>query len=141
MTPAAAVVSAALSLACCLPFALPAALGLAGLGAVLGSLRPWLMTASLVLLVAGLIQIYRRRACGSKSTVSLVVLGVATLIVLGSLLFPQLVASVGASSPSASGSSTTPQLRLLDAVSVSGFKDEFNRAEDSIRIVLLLSPT
>lgn len=83
-----------LSLACCLPFALPAALGLAGLGAVLGGLRPWLMVASLVLLVVSLVQIYRRRACGRKSTLSLVMFGVATVIVLGFLLFPQFVASV-----------------------------------------------
>ena len=48
---------------------------------------------------------------------------------------------VGASGQSASSSSTTPQLRLINAASLSGFKDEFNRAGDSIRIVLLLSPT
>jgi hypothetical protein len=94
ITPVAAVVSALLSIACCLPFALPAALGVAGLGAVVSSVRPWMTVASLVLLAVGLVQLYRKRACGRKSKASLVLFGVSTLIVLAFLLFPQVVAAV-----------------------------------------------
>ena len=90
----AAVGSALLSIVCCLPFALPAALGVAGLGAVVGSLRPWMTAASLVLLAIGLVQLYRKRACGRESRASLVLFGASVLIVLAFLLFPQVVATV-----------------------------------------------
>ncbi len=98
ITPVAAVVSAALSIACCLPFALPVALGVAGLSVILDTLRPWLIAASLALLSVGFVQLYRKRACGQRSKGSLVILGIATLIVLGVAFLPQVIASLLAGS-------------------------------------------
>lgn len=94
ITPVAAVVSALLSIACCLPFAFPAALGLAGLGVVFSAVRPWLAAASLALLGVGLVQLLRRRACGRRSPASLALFGIAALVVLGFLLFPQWIAGL-----------------------------------------------
>jgi predicted PurR-regulated permease PerM len=98
ITPVAAVVSAVLSMACCLPFALPVALGVAGLSIVLDTLRPWLIGASLAFLVVGFVQLFRKRACERRSKASLVILGVATLIVLSFAFLPQVVATLLAGS-------------------------------------------
>jgi ABC-type Fe3+ transport system permease subunit len=98
VTPVAAVVSAVLSMACCLPFALPVALGVAGLSVMLDTLRPWLIAASLVLLGVGFVQLYRKRACGRRSRGSLVLLGIATVIVLSFAFLPQAVATLIAGS-------------------------------------------
>ncbi|MDQ6892732.1 MAG: hypothetical protein M3167_08645 [Acidobacteriota bacterium] len=92
--PLAAIGSAVLSIACCLPFALPAALGLAGLGAVVSDLRPWLSVASLALLAVGIFQLRRQRACGRTSRASVVLLAVATIVVVAFLFLPQVVASL-----------------------------------------------
>lgn len=94
VTPVAAVVSAILSMACCLPFALPAALAVAGVSVLLDTLRPWLIGASLILLGVGFVQLYRQRACGRRSRGSVVLLGIATLIVLSFAFAPQVVASL-----------------------------------------------
>lgn len=99
VTPVAAIVSAILSMACCLPIALPLALWAAGLGVVLETLRPWFLGLSLGLLGLGFFQLYRKRACGRRSAASLVLLGIATVVVLSFALFPQLVASLLAGSP------------------------------------------
>ncbi len=94
ITPVAAIVSAVLSMACCLPFALPLAFGVAGLSVVLDTLRPWLLGGSLALLVLGFFQLSRKRACGRRSKGSLILLGVATLVVLSFALLPQVVATI-----------------------------------------------
>ena len=94
ITPLAAIGTAILSIACCLPFALPAALGLAGIGVLVSGLRPWLSVASLALVIVGIFQLRRQRACGRGSRGSLVLLAVATIVVLAFLFLPQLVASV-----------------------------------------------
>jgi len=99
ITPVAAVISAILSMACCLPFALPLALGAAGLGVVLETLRPWFLGLSLLLLGLGFFQLARKRACGRRSTASLVLLGIATVVVLSFAFLPQLVASLLAGAP------------------------------------------
>jgi hypothetical protein len=94
ITPLAAIGSAVLSIACCLPFAMPAALGLAGLGVVVSGMRPWLSVASLALLAVGIFQLRRQRACGRRSRASVVLLAVAAMVVLAFLFLPQLVASL-----------------------------------------------
>lgn len=98
LTPVAAAVSAILSMACCLPFALPVALGAAGLSVFFDTLRPWLIAASLVLLGIGFVQLHRKRVCGRRSKASVVVLGIATLIVLSFAFLPQVVATLLAGS-------------------------------------------
>src|SRR5262249_1911748 len=63
VAPVAAVISAVLSVTCCLPLGIPVAIGLAGFGVLMAQLRPWFMALSLALLAVGLVQLYRRRAC------------------------------------------------------------------------------
>lgn len=169
ITPVAAVVSAVLSMACCLPFALPVALGVAGLSVMLDTLRPWLIAGSLALLGLGFFQLSRKRACGRRSKGSLILFGVATLIVLSFTFLPQVIASwlagsleprtdplrtsargfialtiAGAAllrSGSVSAGSSSSGLAVVDAASLPRLKAEFNADPDAIRIVLLLSPT
>ena len=59
-TPVAAVIAAFSTLACCLPFGFLGAIGLAGASVRLQTARPWLLVGSLVLLVLGFVQLYRR---------------------------------------------------------------------------------
>ena len=95
VAPVAAVISAMLSLTCCLPLGIPAAIGLAGLARLAGHLGPWLIGLSFILLGIGLLQLYRRRACQRHNSISVVIYCIAAAIVLGLVLFPQFVASIG----------------------------------------------
>jgi hypothetical protein len=93
VVPAAAVVSALSTLACCLPFSIAAAAGIAGFGAIVEPLRPWLMGLSLVLLGVGFAQMYRSRGtCHRRSRASVAIFWLSALVVLAALAFPQLVA-------------------------------------------------
>ncbi len=138
ITPLAAVLSGVLSILCCLPLGIPAAIGLAWLAAVFNSLRPWLIGLSVVLLAAGLFQLSRRRACRRLSASSVIIFGLATVVVLGLALFPQSVAGILAGS---GVSAEQARVTELDAHSLTALKEEFNRAAGSVRIILLLSPT
>ena len=81
------------SLACCLPPALMAAIGFAGLGVVIAPLAPWMLGLSVVFLAIGLVQLYRSgRTCQKHSRIGLVMFSAAAVVVLGITLFPQLVA-------------------------------------------------
>jgi hypothetical protein len=94
LAPIMAVLSAALSIICCLPLGIPAAFGLAGFGMLMGHLRPWFMALSLLLLAVGLVQLHRRRACQRHNLAAVVIFCIATAIVLAVVLFPQFVASI-----------------------------------------------
>ena len=94
VAPLAAVISAVLSVTCCVPLGIPAAIGLAGLGMLAGQLRPWLMGLSLLLLAVGLVQLHRRRTCQRHNSISVVIYWIAAAIVFGLVLFPQFVASI-----------------------------------------------
>ena len=94
VTSLAAVLSAVLSVTCCLPLGIPVAIGLAGFGMLMTQLRPWFMALSLVLLAVGLVQLYRRRACQRHNLLSLVIFCIAAGVVLALALFPQFVASI-----------------------------------------------
>lgn len=94
VAPVAAVISAVLSVTCCLPLGIPAAIGLAGFGMLAGHLAPWLIGLSLILLGIGLVQLYRRRECQRHNSISVMVFCIAAVIVLGLAMFPQFVASI-----------------------------------------------
>ncbi len=94
IAPAAALLSALVSITCCLPLGIPAAIGLAGLGMLMGRLQPWLMALSLVFLTVGLVQLYRQRTCQRRDPLSLVIFCIAAAIVLALVFFPQVVASI-----------------------------------------------
>jgi hypothetical protein len=94
VTPAAAVVAALSTLACCLPLGLLSALGFAAIAARVAPLRPWLLGASLVLLCLGFWQLYFRKTCVKRSAASLVLFWTAAIVVVLVLLFPQVIASL-----------------------------------------------
>jgi hypothetical protein len=95
LAPAAAVIGAISSLACCLPFGIAAAAGTAGLGIVLEPVRPYLMVASGALILFGVWQLYRRGAtCRRRSRASIVVFWICAVIVALMLIVPQIVASL-----------------------------------------------
>jgi hypothetical protein len=93
IAPTAAVLSAGISIICCLPLGIPAAIGLAGLGMLMTGLWPWMIGLSVLLLAVGLLQLSRSRACQRRSRLSIAVFCVATALVLALALFPQSMAS------------------------------------------------
>ena len=94
MTPVAAVLSAVATLACCLPVTFAAAAASASLGAMAAQYRPWLIGLSVALLAVGFVQVRSARACGRRSTTSLVILGASVGIVVLVVLFPQILAAM-----------------------------------------------
>ena len=94
--PAAAIVAELSALACCLPFGMVGALGLAGLSVWIAPLRPWLLVASVLLLALSFWQIYRRgRQCNARrSRVSVALFWVAVVVVLLVTVFPQVIANL-----------------------------------------------
>src|SRR5215831_16373053 len=94
VTPVAAVIAALSTLACCLPFGFLGAAGLAGLSVRLQSLRPWLLSGSVVLLVSGFAQLYRRNHCKKRNPVSIALFWCSVIVVVLIILFPQVIASL-----------------------------------------------
>ncbi len=93
-SPIGAIASALISLGCCLPLAFLAAVGAAGAGVLLQTLRPWLLGLSVVLVSFGFVQQYRGARCGVKnSPASTVILWTAAVLVVVMILFPQAVAA------------------------------------------------
>ena len=93
--PAAAILAALSALACCLPFGIVGAIGLAEVSVWIAPLRPWLLGAAVVLLVLGFWQIYRRgnQCAVRRSRVSVALFWLAAVVVLLVTTFPQLIAN------------------------------------------------
>jgi mercuric ion transport protein len=93
--PVAAILAALSALACCLPFGIVGALGLASISVWIAPLRPWLLGAAVLLLVLGFWQIYRRRnQCSTRrSPVSVALFWMAVGVVILVTIFPQLIAN------------------------------------------------
>ena len=93
--PVAAILAALSALACCLPFGLVGALGLASISIWIAPLRPWLLGAAVLLLMFGFWQIYRRgKQCRTqRSAVSVVLFWIAVAVVVLVTIFPQLIAN------------------------------------------------
>ena len=95
LMPVAATVTALSTLACCLPLTLSAAVGLAGLSVAIEPYRHWFVILSVFLLAVGVFQLYRfKRTCRKSSRSGIIVFSVASIIVLGVSLFPQVIAVV-----------------------------------------------
>jgi len=93
--PAAAIVAALSTLACCVPLGFLGAVGLASMSVWVQPLRPWLLGASAALLCFGFVQLYfRKSVCVRRSTVSLVLFWTAVAVVVLVILFPQIIAGV-----------------------------------------------
>jgi hypothetical protein len=83
------------TLACCLPLPFLGAAGIAGASVFLAGARPWLLGISIGLLVAGFFQVYRGMRCRTgQSKTAIALLGLATMVVVLLLLFPQAIASI-----------------------------------------------
>ena len=94
LAPVAAVVSAISCMACCLPFGIAAAAGTAGLGLVLEPIRPYLLAASVALILFGVWQLYRRGpVCQRRSRISIVVIWTCAAIVALLMMAPQILAN------------------------------------------------
>lgn len=93
--PAAAILAALSALACCLPFGLVGALGLASISIWIAPLCPWLLVAAVLLLIFGFWQIYHRgkRCSTQRSSVSVALFWIAVAVVALVTIFPQLVAN------------------------------------------------
>jgi hypothetical protein len=90
-----AVVSALLTLGCCVPLPFLGAAGVAGASVFLAGARPWMLGISVALLGWGFFQVYRGMRCRRRQSKSAIAfLGLATLVVVLLLLFPQVIASV-----------------------------------------------
>lgn len=92
VAPVGALAAALISISCCLPFSIPAALGLAGLSMFASQNQLFLIGASVVLLVIGLVQILRKRACQRRSRTSVALLCVASGLLVAVVFFPQAIA-------------------------------------------------
>jgi hypothetical protein len=90
-----AMITSLVTLGCCLPLPFLGAAGVAGASVFLAGARPWLLGLSIVLLGAGFFQVYLGMRCRSRqSKTAIALLGLATLVVVLLLLFPQVIASV-----------------------------------------------
>lgn len=92
VTPIAAAASALATLLCCLPIGFAAAAATASIAALAGRLRPWLLGASVVLVIVGFMQVYRRSSCARRSPATVAILWIGAAIVVAVILFPQAVA-------------------------------------------------
>jgi hypothetical protein len=90
-----AMLASLLTLGCCLPLPFLGAAGIAGASVFLAGARPWLLGISIILLGLGFFQVYRGMRCRVRqSETAIVFLGLATVVLVLLLLFPQVVASV-----------------------------------------------
>jgi hypothetical protein len=93
--PLAAILSALASLGCCLPLGFVGALGAAGAGVFLASVRPWLLGLSAVLVGVGFLERHRATRCGAhRGKLGLALLLISAAMVLVLSLFPQTVAAL-----------------------------------------------
>lgn len=95
LTPAAAIVSALATLACCLPLGIGAALGALGLSVVFARFQVWFLILAVALLIFGLVEILRKGPhCRRRSRTEIALWSIAAVVVIGVVLFPQLVAGL-----------------------------------------------
>jgi uncharacterized membrane protein YidH (DUF202 family) len=95
LTPVAAAMSALATLACCLPLGIAGAAGALGLSVALEKLRPWLIGLAVILLGVSAFQMYRgQKSCRRRSRLSLICFGLCVAVVLGVIIFPQILAEL-----------------------------------------------
>ncbi len=92
IAPAGALTAALISVTCCLPFSIPAALGIAGLAMFASVYQLSLIAGSFLLLAVGVIQLIRKPSCQRRSRTSIVLLCVAAALVLAVTFLPQSIA-------------------------------------------------
>jgi MerC mercury resistance protein len=138
-----AMVSSLLTLGCCLPLPFLGAAGLAGASVFLSAARPWLQGLSVILLGAGFFQVYRGMKCRARqSRIALVILGLAAVLAVFLLFFPQVLAGLLADISSQQRvPAGQPSLSSLTSENFDQLRTAFNKASGDVRVVLLVSPT
>ena len=138
-----AMVTSLLTLGCCLPLPFLGAAGLAGASVVLSAARPWLLGLSVILLGVGFFQAYRGMKCRARqSRIALVLLGLAAVLVIFLMFFPQVLAGLLADiSSQQKVPAGQPSLSNLTPENFDQLRTAFNVASGDVRVVLLLSPT
>src|SRR5436305_14667961 len=123
LTSAAAIASVIAASSCCVPV-LPfiAAAGLAGGSAFLNEARPYLLGASVLLIVFAFWQAARAKRCNaSRSAAGMAVLWIAAAFVAASILFPQTMANAAVDLLAGRRAATPlrpPALQPIDDVAV-----------------------
>ena len=94
LTPAAAAVTALATFLCCVPTTFAAAVATTSVGLFVADYQGWFLTASVLLIVIGAWQVRAaRRSCSTtRRRVSAILLGVSAVIVVATVLFPQVLA-------------------------------------------------
>jgi hypothetical protein len=92
VAPVGALTAALISITCCLPFSIPAAVGLAGLSMFASQNQLFLIAASVILLLIGVVQIFRKGTCQRRSRTSIALLCVASGLLVAVVFFPQAIA-------------------------------------------------
>ena len=138
-----ATVTSLLTLGCCLPLPFLGAAGLAGASVFLSAARPWLLGLSVIFLGAGFFQVYRGMKCRARqSRIALILLGLAAVLVVFMLFFPQVLAGLLADiSSQQKVPAGQPSLSSLTSENFDQLRTAFNKASGDVRVVLLLSPT
>ena len=92
--PAAAIVAALSTLACCVPLGFLGAVGLASVSVWAQRYRLWLLIAAIGFLCLGSAQLHFRKSCVRRGRTSLVLFWTAVVVVILVILFPQVIASL-----------------------------------------------
>lgn len=97
VAPVAGAVGAVSTLLCCLPLGFAGAAALGSLGAIVMPYQSWLIGASVILVLVGVVQVARpQRTCRTRTAASLVILAGCAAVVLTVVLFPQVIAGIAA---------------------------------------------
>lgn len=91
VAPIGALTAALISISCCLPFSIPAALGLAGISMFASQNQVWLIGGSLVMLAVGVIQLVRRPTCKRRSGISIALLCASAVLVFAVVFLPEVI--------------------------------------------------
>jgi hypothetical protein len=95
VAPVMAALTGLATIACCLPMGFAAAAVTASLSMAVAAYQPWFLSASVLLLLVGAVQLRQaQRACGTHSYSSLIVFGLSAVIVVLVVLFPDVIAGL-----------------------------------------------
>ena len=134
----AAVGSVLTATTCCLPFGtILIATGLAGVARFVDAVRPWIMGISILLLALAFYQAYNRRYCERRGKLTLAALWIASLAVVGLLVFPIAYATWTGDRPP----DGQPPLVALHSRNLAELTEPFSAAADRVRLLVMLSPT
>jgi hypothetical protein len=95
IAPVAAALTGLATLVCCVPVGFAAAAATASLSTMVAAYQPWLLGASVVLLVVGMVQLRQVQwTCRARPYPSIIVFWVSAVIVLLVAVFPEVIARI-----------------------------------------------